>query len=80
MRNLAAVLLAILLAFSACAFVASAVRPDNPGIPDSNPVFDGDDAPPEVLPTDQTDETPAADNAPNAIGDEGPQIDWLPDL
>lgn len=85
MKKMIAFLLALFLAFSACTFAASAGKPDNPGKPESIPPINTDNDPsPEVIlpPTDQTDNTPASDNAPCFIGDDGPLVDppadWIP--
>ena len=89
MRKIIGILLAVLVVFSACTFAVSAVKPDSPGKsedagkPEILPLISIDDNPaPEIiiLPTDQTDNTPAADNAPGAVTEDGPQdsIDWIP--
>jgi len=89
MKKIIGRLLAIFLVLSACTFAASAVKPDDPGKPDGAgkpenlpPVStDGDPAPEIIiLPTGQTDNTPAADNAPGSITEDGPQdgVDWIP--
>jgi hypothetical protein len=89
MRKTIGFLLAIFMVFSASLFAASAVKPDNPGKPNDAgrpeilPPISTDGGPaPEVIipPTGQTDNTPAADNAPGSITEDGPQegIDYLP--
>ncbi len=89
MRKTMGLLLAIFMVFSACTFAVSAVKPDNPGKPDDAgrpetipPIsMDGTNPAPEGLdlPTEQTDNTPAADNAPGGIGVDGPQDEpYLP--
>jgi hypothetical protein len=91
MKKTIGLLLAIFMVLSACTFAASAVKPDNPGKPDDAgkpenlpPVSTDEDPAPEIiiLPTGQTDDTPAADNAPGSITEDGPQdgVDWLPDV
>jgi len=89
MKKTIGLLLAIFLVLSAFTFAASAVKPENPGKsndagkPENLPPVSTDDDPaPEIiiLPTDQTDNTPAVDNAPGAITEDGPQdsVDWVP--
>lgn len=85
MKETMGIILAIFVVFSACTFAANAVKPDGEGKPKTlPPVSTDDDLAPEgiLLPTDRTDNTPASDNAPAFIGDQGPQIeppiDWLP--
>ena len=91
MKRTIGLLLSIFVVFSACTFAAIAVKPDNPGKsedagrPDWVPAVSIDDDPsPEIiiLPTGQTDNTPAADNAPGAVTEDGPQdsVDWLPEV
>lgn len=85
MKKTIGLILVVFMVFSAFAFAANAAKPDGAGKPETLPPVNMDDDPaPEVilLPTDQTDNTPASDRAPGFIGDEGPQIeppiDWLP--
>lgn len=97
MKRIIGILLTMLVLLSACTFAASAARPDSPGKsgnpgkpedagrPDWIPPVSVDDNPaPEIviLPTGQTDNTPAADHAPGCVTDDGPQdgVDWIPEV